>query len=122
MVFLNACNSARQVPDKGPGDNASRNFAEVFLRKRAVGVVATLAEVGAGYSASLPRKLVDLARDDGVRIPEFLRTERVNEACGLPKNTLDLSDDDRRKILSFLRVSMFAYFGHPESIFKFGDP
>ena len=122
LVFLNACNSARPVPDKGPGDNISRNFAEVFLRRHAVGVIATLAEVGAGYSASLPSKLVTLAHADGVRIPAFLRDERAKEARGLPGNTLNLSDDDRKKILSFLRVSVFAYFGHPESIFKLVDP
>ena len=92
------------------------------MRRHAVGVVATLAEVGAGYSASLPSKLVTLAHADGVRIPAFLRDERAKEARGLPGNTLNLSDDDREKILSFLRVSVFAYFGHPESIFKLVDP
>ena len=122
LVFLNACNSARQVPDSGPGDSTSRNFAEVFLRRHATGVVATLAEVGATYSASLPRKLVAQARDGGVRIPEFLRAERVNEARGLPTNTLGLSADEQQKILSFLRLSMFAYFGHPESVFKLAAP
>jgi hypothetical protein len=122
LVFLNACNSARQVPDRGPGDSTSRNFAEVFLRRHATGVVATLAEVGATYSASLPRKLVTQACAGGVRIPEFLRAERAKEAQGLPKNTLGLSADEQRKILSFLRVSMFAYFGHPESVFKLTAP
>jgi hypothetical protein len=122
LVFLNACNSARQVPDTGPGDSTSRNFAEVFLRRHATGVVATLAEVGATYSASLPRKLVIQARAGGVRIPEFLRTERAKEAQGLPKNTLGLSADEQQKILSFLRVSMFAYFGHPEAVFKLAAP
>lgn len=122
LVFLNACNSARQVPDSGPGDSTSRNFTEVFLRRRAIGVVATLAEVGANYSANLPRKLVTQASQGGVRIPEFLRAERVNEARGLPKNTLNLSAEEREKILSFLRLSMFAYFGHPECSFKLTAP
>jgi CHAT domain len=122
LVFLNACNSARQVPDSGPGDSTNRNFAEVFLRRHATGVVATLAEVGAAYSASLPRKLVIQARAGGVRIPEFLRTERAKEAQGLPKNTLGLSADEQQKIISFLRVSMFAYFGHPETVFKLAAP
>lgn len=122
LVFLNACNSARQVTDSGPGDNASRNFVEVFLRRHAGGVVATLAEVGATYSASLPRKIVARARNDGVRIPEFLREERAKEARGLPEDTLTATEDEKRKILSFLRVSMFAYFGHPNSVFKLVDP
>lgn len=122
LVFLNACNSARQVPDSGPGDNASRNFAEVFLRAHASGVVATLAEVETNYSAALTRKIVDRARDGGVRIPAFLRDERASEARGLPADTLDLTERERRKILAFLRVSMFAYFGHPESVFTLAEP
>lgn len=122
LIFLNACNSARQVSDKTPGDSTSRNFAEVFLRRQAAGVVATLAEVGVAYSATLPRKLVAQARHGGVRIPQFLREERANEARGLPKNTLGLSPDEQQKILSFLRLSMFVYFGHPESVFKLAAP
>jgi hypothetical protein len=122
LVFLNACNSARSVADPGPGDRTSRNFTEVFLRRHATGVVATLAEVDVAYSANLSRRLIARALDGGVRIPEFLREERVNEARGLPKNTWQLSDDERSKILSFLRVSMFAYYGHPESVFKLAVP
>jgi hypothetical protein len=122
LVFLNACNSARPVSDPAPGDRTSRNFTEVFLRRHATGVVATLAEVDVAYSARLSQKLIAQALAGGVRIPEFLRAERVHEARELPKSTRDLSTDEQQKILSFLRVSMFAYYGHPESVFKLAAP
>lgn len=122
LVFLNACNSARQVHDSRPGDNENRSFAELFLRRHASGVVATLAEVGVNYSASLPQKIVSQARNGGLRIPEFLREERAKEAQGLPTDTLSLTDDERQKILAFIQVSMFAYFGHPESVFLLAEP
>jgi hypothetical protein len=119
MVFLNACNSARAVIDKSIGDEVNRNFAEVFLRHYASGVVATMAEVDVNYSAALARELVLQARSaNGVRIPEFLRTEREREAAGLPSNTLRLAGKDEEKILRFLRACMFAYFGHPDSVFR----
>lgn len=121
VVFLNACNSARAVIYKrrSIGDEVNRNFAEVFLRNYASGVVATMAEVDISYSARLAQKLVLQARDpDGVRISEFLREEREDEAKGLPRNTLSLKPIDEHKILSFLRVCMFAYFGHPDSVFR----
>ena len=121
VVFLNACNSARPVIDKNLGDESNRNFAEIFLRQRASGVVASMAEVPIGHSAAMARNLVDKARADGVRIPEFLRDHRAQYAKNLPDPSPDLDKQQQRKIRSFIYASVFAYFGHPESVFRLAD-
>jgi hypothetical protein len=125
VVFLNACNSARPVIDKSLGDESNRNFAEVFLRQRASGVVASMAEVPIGHSAAMARHLVNKAREpDGVAIPEFLRSHRKLYAQKLPNNTSDndFTDRQQRMVLSFLYASLFAYFGHPDSVFRLAGP
>jgi hypothetical protein len=125
MVFLNACNSARPVIDKSLGDECNRNFAEVFLRQRAGGVVASMAEVPIYHSAAMARDLVHEARGpDGVPIPEFLRAHRERYAKKLPVHTSDtnLTNLQQRMILAFLHASVFAYFGHPDSVFRLASP
>lgn len=125
VVFLNACNSARPVIDKSLGDESNRNFAEVFLRQRASGVVASMAEVPVYHSAAMARNLVHKARGaDGVPIPEFLRAHRELYAKNLPAHTSDtnLTNPQQRSILAFLYASVFAYFGHPDSVFRLASP
>jgi hypothetical protein len=122
VVFLNACNSARGVIDRALGDRLNRNFAEIFLRQRAAAVVATLAEVEIGHSAALAKRIVRDARDHGgVRLPEFLRQHRARYASLLPGDTLNPTREEQMKILAFLFASVFAYFGHPESVFRLGQ-
>lgn len=118
VVFLNACNSARPVIDPKFGDDVNRNFAEVFLRQRASGVVATMAEVPIAQSAVLASRLLNDARSGVVQLPEFLRAHRARHAGRLPKQvTAQLDDADKIAICSFLYASSFAYFGHPDSTF-----
>ena len=121
MVFLNACNSARPVIDRSMGDTSNWNFAEVFLRQNASGVVASMAEVPIGHSAPMARNLVGEARADGVRIPEYLRDHRARYA----KNRQIQSGPYRAataKYRSLIYASVFAYFGHPESVFRLAEP
>ena len=122
LVFLNACNSARPVFDKSFGDAANRNFAEAFLRKRAAAVVATMAEVPAAQSAALARTIIDQARSGGVHLPEELRAHRERYAGSLPQHTTGLTPVEQNRIRSFLYASSFAYFGHPEAVFKLATP
>jgi hypothetical protein len=126
LVFLNACNSARRVTDQAIGDEVNRNFAEIFLRRNAGGVLATLAEVDILTSAGLAQELIVQARDCGIRISEFLRAERERHAMSLP-GPLRIADkkeneENRKKVRSFLRACMFAYFGHPDSVFRLAAP
>ena len=122
FVFLNACNSARPVIDRSFGDEANRNFAEVFLRQHASGVIATMAEVPVGHSAVLARKLVGRARSGGIRVPEYLREHRERYANRLPVHTTGLTDEQQHAVLAFLYSSVFAYFGHPDSVLKLAEP
>jgi CHAT domain len=122
LVFLNACNSARPVIDKRFGDAANRNFAEVFLRKRAAAVVATMAEVPAAQSASLADRLISQARSAGVCLPEALRAHRKKYSRGLPDFTAPLTPEEQNRVRAFLYASSFAYFGHPEAVFKLAAP
>lgn len=122
VVFLNACNSARPVINKNLGDEGNRNFAEVFLRQHAAGVIATMAEVPAGHSGSLARRLVTQARSDGVGVPKYLRAHRERYAKGLPRHTANLTAKEQSAIAAFLYASTFAYFGRPDATLKLADP
>jgi hypothetical protein len=122
LVFLNACNSARPVIDKSFGDDANRNFAEVFLRKRAAAVVATMTEVPASQSAVLARNLIKQARLGDVCLPEELRAHRERYAGALPDFTAGLTPLQMHRIRAFLYASSFAYFGHPEALFRLAAP
>ncbi|GIF44155.1 CHAT domain-containing protein [Actinoplanes xinjiangensis] len=122
VVMLNACNSARPVFDPAMGDRANRNFAEVFLRRHARAVLATMGEVPTGSSAALARRMIVLARSGGVRIPEFLRQHRAGSARGLPADTLTLDAEQREAIRDFLYASRYVYFGHPDAVFVLGEP
>jgi hypothetical protein len=130
VVFLNACNSATAVYDQDLGDTLF-NFAEVFLRQRAGAVIATLAEVPIRPSSGLAGSLLNLARDDGVNIPEFLRLRRARyfahvwrlvHSKGVPPNAEDLTSEQKRAIQGFIHVSVFAYFGHPEAVLRLEAP
>lgn len=121
LVFLNACNSARQFIDKRLADNSYQSFVEVFLHQRASAVVASMAEVPSGHSAWVAHEIIVTARADGVRIPEYLRAHRALHAKNLPEPAPDLGKSDERKISEFIYASVFAYFGHPESVFKLDD-
>jgi hypothetical protein len=118
-VFLNACNSADPVLIEGMNDGITRNFAAIFLREEATGVVATLGEVEIDYSAALARDLVKDAyeNENGVRVSAYLRDRRREEARGL-KNKIILTEEDEHKRLDFIYTCMFAYFGHPKSTFR----
>jgi hypothetical protein len=122
VVLLNACNSARPVVDPAMGDRANRNFAEIFLRRRARAVVATMGEVPTGSSAALARSVIARARSGGVLIPEFLRNRRAQAARDLPADTLALEPGEREAIQDFLYASRYVYFGHPDAVFVLGEP
>lgn len=127
VVFLNTCNSARQVMDIDLGTFSGRSFAEIFLRHHAAAVIATLGEIPVTHSAMVARKLVRMAKAGGVCVPEQLRAHRARYAEGLPKHTIGLKEDKEDKggrkaaIQAFLIASTIVYFGHPDSTFVLRD-
>jgi hypothetical protein len=126
VVFLNACNSATVVYD---ADRHNRNFAEVFLRKHASAVIATLAEVPFNSSWRLATALLGRAHDERVNVPEFLRRRRARyfkevqflvHAKSVPLSTQQLTDAQKTAIQAFMYTSVFTYFGHPDSVLQLG--
>jgi hypothetical protein len=131
VVFLNACNSATAVFDVNYGDGLNRNFAEVFLRQHASAVIATLAEVPIEPTWRLCRTIVEKARNQGVSVPEFLRARRATyfgqvmklvHKTGAPVTTEDLTHMQKVAIQGFVYISMFTYFGHPDTVLRLGAP
>jgi len=118
LIFLNTCNSARAVVDRSLGERANRTFAEVFLRRRARAVIATLAEVPVGHSNALARRLVKEAQSGHVALAERLREHRAKYANSLPSHTANLGETEQDAIKAFLFASMFVYFGHPDTTFR----
>ena len=117
IIFLNACNSAAPVFDEDY-DKVNRNFTEIFLRQRASAVIATMAEVPVGPSSGLARTLLARARKKDVSVPWFLWRRRVAYSEHVPSQVHDPTDEQKHAIYGFMYVSMFIYFGHPESVFR----
>ena len=81
-----------------------------------------MAAVPIVQSASLAKEMVNRARTEGVAIPEFLRRHRERYAKDLPEPRAGLEPREQKRILSFIYACMFAYFGHPDSVFKIAAP
>lgn len=120
LVCLNACDSGRLFDNRARGEKALRGFAELFLRKGAVGCIATSGKVGDDVAHELIKELVErLCADPELPVAQALREFRARAAARLPDPTelIGLSGPERvarqRRILWVLYSFMFLYFGHP---------
>jgi len=109
VVILNACNTAKIVPVGPHAHRATRSFAEMFLRKGASSVIATLGKVGLDHTHEFTFQLLN-ATDDDRRISRFLMHHRRTYVQRLADPT---RDDARYE--QFFYSFMYVCFGHPDT-------
>jgi len=122
VVFLNACGSASRSADDAylPGTHTS--FASLFLKRGAVGVIATLVPVQTRLAARLGERIIALAheRAEGRRlrsVPEILRVLR-HEIYETYKD-VDLVDDPDAAD-HYCHAFLYIYLGAPRAHLEFG--
>jgi CHAT domain len=111
VVILNACNTAKLVPVGPHATRATRSFAEMFLRKGASSVIATLGQVAVDHTVEFTFRLFEAAT--GQRISKILLDHR--------KRYADRLADPHRgdaKYEQFFYCFMYVCFGDPETTLK----
>jgi hypothetical protein len=120
VVLLNACNTAKIVPSGPYSSRATRSFAELFLRKGASSVIATLGRVGNDHTVEFAYQLIHgpLANR---RIAEVLLAFRVAALRQL-REAQHRGQLDDAACARFLYSFMYVDFGHPDSVLHLTRP
>jgi hypothetical protein len=113
VVLLNACDTASLTSSAAHAYAATRTFAEVFLRRGANSVIATVGLIDQDHSHSFA---VRLLQNDGstVRLGELLLRHRQDGV----EHVKDRVHPDTREAAdfeAFFYSFMYIYFGHPDS-------
>jgi hypothetical protein len=110
VVLLNACNTARLVPVSPASYRATRSFAELFLRKGAASVIATLGPVGLDHTYAFTDKLLN---SNQRRVSALLLEHRRRYARKVadPGTTHHAADFE-----NFFSGFMHVCFGHPDTV------
>ncbi|HLG64175.1 MAG TPA: CHAT domain-containing protein [Ktedonosporobacter sp.] len=111
IFFVNACDSARMLRNKGDAPNS---FAESFMVQCASNYIGTVAPVNSIRASLIAKAVLEQAQEaEGVQIAEMLRRLRAQAAEKL--RDADLAGDDQKeryeKELFF--TSMYVYYGNP---------
>ncbi|MEW2144208.1 CHAT domain-containing protein [Micromonospora vinacea] len=117
VVVLNACNTAKGVPVGPESQVANRSFAELFLRKGAASVVATLGNVGLEHTQEFVYQLLNADGDDR-RVARFLRRHRARYAARVAIERVPEEWNYREFFYSF----MYVCFGHPDTTLHLQGP
>lgn len=122
VVLINSCVSGRTVTDSAHHSVEPRSFAEIFLRKGASAVIATVGDVELLSSHEFALWLVDRAadaqhegeEDRGLNLAAALTEYR--RGC-LERAEQALRDGSpavaEKEIRRFFNSCMYVYFGHP---------
>ncbi|WP_436534209.1 CHAT domain-containing protein [Actinoplanes sp. HUAS TT8] len=110
VVLLNACNTAKLVPVSPASYHATKSFAELFLRKGAVSVIATLGRISLLHTYTFTEKLL---YDEERRIAALLLDHRRRYAnlVAVPGAGTRPADFE-----NFFYGFMYVCFGHPDTI------
>lgn len=117
IVFLNACGTSRLPMSDEYLQGTSAGFANVFLKRGAVGVIATLAPVQPALAAILGEHVITIARKPDKEgrwrsVPEVLRVLRF-EIHQQFKNAELMEDIDSAD--HYVHAFLYVYFGIPRA-------
>ncbi|GAA1406792.1 CHAT domain-containing protein [Catellatospora coxensis] len=117
LVFLNACDTASPARPGPHSFVATRTFAELFLRRGANSVLATLGQVDLDHSHDFAARLL-AAEDVQQRLAALLREHR-SKAVDRVRPRADDEEADSRNDQDFERFFQsfaYVYFGHPDTV------
>jgi hypothetical protein len=116
LVLLNACGSAQLLNDDRFGEQTTRSFAEVFLRRGARGVIATSGQVDKADSYDFAWRLLSEAETEDASIPGMLLAQRTQLADALPADPGGTATDEQLR--DFFNGFMYLYFGNPHTLLR----
>lgn len=116
LVLLNACGSAQLLNDDRFGEQKTRSFAEVFLRRGARGVIATSGQVDKADSYDFAWRLLSEAEAEDASIPGMLLAHRTQLADALPADPGGTATDEQLR--DFFNGFMYLYFGNPHTLLR----
>ncbi|WP_425553519.1 CHAT domain-containing protein [Dactylosporangium salmoneum] len=117
LVLLNACGSARLLGDDRLGEELTRSFAEIFLRRGARGVIATTGDVRKLVSAEFVQQLLMGTEQHDVSVPTALRAYRARLAADVKHGERDDARAEAR-LVAFFNGFMYLYFGNPHTLLR----
>jgi hypothetical protein len=112
VVLLNACNTAKLVPVSPATYRATRSFAELFLRKGAVSVIATLGRISLDHAYAFTEKLLNHKER---RIAALLLAHRRHYAGKVTDPAAQHTSTDFE---NFFYGFMYVCFGHPDTVLE----
>jgi hypothetical protein len=116
LVLLNACGSGQLLDDDRFGEQGTRSFAEVFLRRGARGAIATSGEVDKIISYRFVYKLLAAVDATDKSIPSMLLTYRAQLADNLPADPVHTATN--QQLSEFFNGFMYLYFGNPNALLR----
>lgn len=117
IVFINACHSSRHQEHRFIPHGYRRGFVELFLKKGARGVIATLGPVGDKYAAKFARDLIqESLQSSNLAVAELLRKLRLRVVENLP------DEPTTEDLLSFIYTFMYVYYGNPMTVLRLTSP
>ncbi|MBW6433555.1 CHAT domain-containing protein [Actinoplanes hulinensis] len=119
VVLLNACDSGTPKPAGPNSFVATQSFAELFLRRGAYSVIATLGPISIDYSHDFAYELLD-SYDREQRIAEILLRRRRRAAAKVARRIPDTREDADYD--DFFQSFGYVYFGHPDTTLRLALP
>ncbi|MEU8007911.1 CHAT domain-containing protein [Catellatospora sp. NPDC049111] len=116
LVLLNACGSGQLLNDDRFGEQGTRNFAEMFLRRGARGVIATSGQVDKADSYDFAWRLLSESESEDLSVPGMLLAHRTNLADALPSDPSVKATDEQLR--EFFNGFMYLYFGNPNTLLR----
>ncbi|GAA0419639.1 hypothetical protein Aca07nite_12850 [Actinoplanes capillaceus] len=119
VVLLNACDSGTAKPAGPNSFVATESFAELFLRRGAYSVIATLGQVSIDYSHDFAFELLDsYGREQ--RIAGILLRRRRKAAAKVAQCTPDTREEADYD--DFFQSFAYVYYGHPDTTLRLVRP
>lgn len=119
VVFLNACDTASMTAPGRHSFVATRSFAELFLRRGANSVLATLGQIDHDHSHEFAVRLLEA---EGVeqRLAALLLEHRRQAVRRVRLRPDDLQADSRDEFdfESFFQSFAYVCFGHPDTVLQ----
>ncbi|WP_049580731.1 CHAT domain-containing protein [Streptomyces sp. SBT349] len=115
-VLLNACSSGRTVLEaRGPGGQV-RSFAELFLRRGACAVIATVGDIDLNHSHDFAVRLLHTTEERRTNLAAVLHAHRRHYARRARRRAGEARDSRTEADFKLFFASfLYVYYGHPDT-------
>ncbi|MEV0567777.1 CHAT domain-containing protein [Dactylosporangium sp. NPDC050588] len=117
VVLLNACDSATAERTGRHAYRATSSFAELFLRRGAFSVVATVGPVAFDHSHEFAARLLEVP-DEDQRLGTVLLEHRRHAADGALRRPGEPDLREEHDFEYFFQSFAYVHFGHPDTVLR----